>query len=97
MSPRAAKPSPQAAMMQSIEREFARRDFLAFCKYVDPKFQDAPHMKLIAEKLKGVAQFMRTGGKEGIGRLMILMPPRHGKSEMASRKFPAWLLGQLPD
>ena len=97
MSPRAAKPSPQAAMMQSIEREFARRDFLAFCKYVDPKFQDAPHMQLIAEKLKGVAQFMRTGGKEGIGRLMILMPPRHGKSEMASRKFPAWLLGQLPD
>lgn len=30
-------------------------------------------------------------------RLMILMPPRHGKSELASRMFPAWHLGHYPD
>ena len=30
-------------------------------------------------------------------RLMILMPPRHGKSELASRMFPAWHLGRQPD
>lgn len=30
-------------------------------------------------------------------RLMILMPPRHGKSELASRMFPAWHLGRNPD
>jgi hypothetical protein len=28
---------------------------------------------------------------------MLLMPPRHGKSELASRNFPAWHLGQYPD
>lgn len=28
---------------------------------------------------------------------MILMPPRHGKSELASRMFPAWHLGHHPD
>lgn len=28
---------------------------------------------------------------------MINMPPRHGKSELASRRFPAWLLGQKPE
>jgi hypothetical protein len=28
---------------------------------------------------------------------MILMPPRHGKSELASRMFPAWHLGRHPD
>lgn len=27
---------------------------------------------------------------------MIFMPPRHGKSELASRKFPAWYLGRNP-
>lgn len=27
---------------------------------------------------------------------MINMPPRHGKSELASRRFPAWLLGANP-
>ena len=27
---------------------------------------------------------------------MINMPPRHGKSELASRRFPAWFLGRNP-
>ena len=30
-------------------------------------------------------------------RLMITMPPRHGKSELASRRFPAYALGRYPD
>jgi predicted phage terminase large subunit-like protein len=28
---------------------------------------------------------------------MIFMPPRHGKSELASKRFPAWCLGRKPD
>lgn len=27
---------------------------------------------------------------------MIFMPPRHGKSELASRRFPAWFVGRNP-
>ena len=27
---------------------------------------------------------------------MLLVPPRHGKSELASRRFPAWYLGRHP-
>ncbi len=30
-------------------------------------------------------------------RLIIEMPPRHGKSEMVSRYFPAWYLGRHPE
>ena len=30
-------------------------------------------------------------------RLMLLVPPRHGKSELASIRLPAWHLGQYPD
>ena len=30
-------------------------------------------------------------------RLMLTMPPRHGKSELASRRFPAYALGRYPD
>lgn len=44
---------------------------------------------MIAEKLEAVAD-----GK--IKRLMIFMPPRHGKSELASRRFPAWFVGRNP-
>lgn len=32
-----------------------------------------------------------------ITRLMVFMPPRHGKSELVSRHFPAWCLGMCPD
>lgn len=30
-------------------------------------------------------------------RLMIFMPPRHGKSDTATQKFPSWALGKHPD
>lgn len=30
-------------------------------------------------------------------RLMLTMPPRHGKSEIASRRFPAYAFGRYPD
>lgn len=32
-----------------------------------------------------------------IDRLAITMPPRHGKSELATRRFPAWFMGRNPD
>jgi len=32
-----------------------------------------------------------------IKRLMVFMPPRHGKSELVSRYFPAWYIGTFPD
>lgn len=28
---------------------------------------------------------------------MIFMPPRHGKSDLATQKYPAWILGKNPD
>ena len=30
-------------------------------------------------------------------RLAVTMPPRHGKSELVSKAFPAWYLGTFPD
>ncbi len=30
-------------------------------------------------------------------RLIVTMPPRHGKSELISKYFPAWYLGRFPD
>lgn len=32
-----------------------------------------------------------------LDRLIILMPPRYGKSELCSIRFPAWYLGRHPD
>jgi len=33
----------------------------------------------------------------GTRRLMVFMPPRHGKSELISKYFPAWVLGNWPE
>jgi predicted phage terminase large subunit-like protein len=54
------------------------------------KWQSAPHLKLIDEHLLALA-------RREITRLMISMPPRHGKSQLASYYFPAWWLGTFPD
>lgn len=35
--------------------------------------------------------------KPGLKRLMLFMPPQHGKSEIASRHFPAYVLGRYPN
>lgn len=67
----------------------ARKNLLAFTEYTLPHYQAAAHHTLIAEKLEDLE-----AGK--IDRLMINMPPRHGKSELASRRFPAWFLGRNP-
>lgn len=81
--------SPQAAAAELLARRRARDGLLAFTAYTNSAYQAAPHHTLIAEKLEGVA-------RGEIKRLMICMPPRHGKSELASRRFPAWYLGRNP-
>ncbi len=53
-------------------------------------YKPAAHHRLIGKKLKKVM-----AGE--IKRLMIFMPPRHGKSMLASEFFPAWYLGHHPD
>lgn len=67
----------------------ARRQLLAFTEYTNPLYQRAQHHEQIAAKLEAVE-------RGEIDRLMIFMPPRHGKSELASKRFPAWCLGRNP-
>lgn len=61
-----------------------------FTEYTLPTYTPAAHHRLIAKRLEAVEH-----GE--IDRLMIFMPPRHGKSELASRRFPAWCLGRNPN
>src|SRR5690349_4351673 len=91
--------SKRDAVKQELRsRLMAERDFLSFCKHVDGKHPvDAKHVQVLAHKLEQVARYILTDGKEGISRLMVFMPPRYWKSQTASRKFPAWLLGKNPD
>jgi predicted phage terminase large subunit-like protein len=68
---------------------YGKDSLLGFAKYINPEFATPLHIKLIAKKLTEVEK-----GK--IRRLIINMPPRHGKSELCSKIFPVWCLGRNP-
>lgn len=54
------------------------------------KYLSAPHLELIQSKLLELCN-------RNIKRLMINMPPRHGKSELISKYFPFWYIGKNPE
>ena len=71
-----------------------------------------PHLELLNQALvylsqrKAPVSFLRmlgynvAGGPDDLvpfNRLVVEMPPRHGKSELVSRYFPAWYIGQFPE
>ena len=72
-----------------ILREKAQNNFMPFVHHVYENFIEGRHHLEIAEKLEKVA----TGE---ITRLIVNMPPRHSKSELASYLMPAWFLGRNP-
>lgn len=78
------------AARELLRRRRAKDSIVDFSRYTLKGYIPADHHYLIAEKLEAV----ESGECK---RLMIFMPPRHGKSELASRRFPAWFLGRNPD
>lgn len=53
------------------------------------RWKQAPHLTLI-DRL--VTDAITKGG----GRILITLPPRHGKSQMISQYLPAWFVGTYP-
>jgi predicted phage terminase large subunit-like protein len=56
-------------------------------------YEAAPHHKAVIQAV----QTYVTGGFPGYDILILLMPPRHGKSHIVSRHLPAWYSGRHPD
>lgn len=83
----------------ALQREFAarvlaRRNLLYFTKRTHPNYQAGWVHEDICRRLE---KFSRDVAEKKGPRLMLLVPPRHGKSEIASIRFPAWHLGHHPD
>lgn len=75
-------------------RELCRRRLLPFIQRFRPKYMAG---WVHADICRRIERFVRQveAGKEP--RLLLMMPPRSGKSEISSRHTPAWILGQHPD
>jgi hypothetical protein len=92
-----AQISPKQAKAEIARRDLARRHLIDYSTYIAPWYKPARHHIYLAGYLERVKRFIETEGKEGIGRLLICEPAQYGKTEQASRLFPSWLLGDLPD
>lgn len=77
----------EEALAELARRELARRRLLDFIKVNFPEYKVGWHHKMLCEKLEAVE-------RGEIKRLIVTMPPRHGKSEIVSVQFPSWLIGR---
>lgn len=80
--------------LEMAKRVLARRSLIHFTKRFYPQYTPGWVHHDIARRLE---QFMRDVEDKKSPRLMLLVPPRHGKSELASIRFPAYVLGHHPE
>lgn len=78
----------------------ARDDFLKFVKFTMPDIEDPENVDLSmfkdAKHHRALAKVLEKVEKGHIPRLIVTLPPRHGKTELISRRFIPWLLGRGP-
>lgn len=77
-------------LKSNARAELARRNFTDFIKYTKPDYSFNWHHEALCSKLMDFST-----GK--IKKLMVFMPPQHGKSELTTRRLPAFLMGRNPD
>lgn len=70
--------------------EQQRKSFLNFVLYTKSDYRLNWHHKFMCLKLEAFTQGL-------IKNLMFFLPPQHGKSELVSRRAPAYMLGKNPD
>lgn len=84
----------QKARQELAFRILARKRLLPFVERFNPDYLPGWVHKDICRRLE---QFSRDVAAQKSPRLMLFMPPRHGKSTLASVAFPAWHLGNNPE
>jgi predicted phage terminase large subunit-like protein len=81
------------AALELLARRRARRTLAEYIGYTSSKYKWSPFSDTVCA---AIDQFMDDvfAGKRPI--LVLQAPPQHGKSEIVSRKLPAYLMGKYP-
>lgn len=82
---RSTLPTDQQAVLP-----LAAADLACYSMLVYPSFDLSRHVEVLVERLEAVERGQSR-------RLIVTMPPRHGKSLTASQLFPSWYLGRHPE
>lgn len=81
----------ELAIIEERKKELARRYYADYVEYVHQgRWKKLRHLKPVCEKLQGIVDGT-------VKRLMIFMPPQHGKSMTVTETFPSFFLGRNPD
>lgn len=90
------EPTPEIneAQRELAQRELTRKYLIASVMRFNKEYLAGWVHKDICARLE---RFMRDVEEGKSPRLMLQMPPRHGKSTLVSIEFPAWVLGHHPD
>lgn len=86
--------SRKDAAAELMARRRARKSFREYVTYTNPKYKESFFSEVVCAALDQFIDDMQAG-KRPI--LILAAPPQHGKSELVSRKLPAYLMGRLPD
>lgn len=76
---------------QMLQKALARTSFADFVKYTKPDYEFNWHHTLLANTLN------RFVTDPNFNRLIVQVAPRRGKSELVSRRLPAYFFGKFPD
>ena len=87
-------PTKREAAAELLRRREARRQLAAYILYTNPKYKQSGFSASVCAALDLFLDDMQAG-KRPI--LILQAPPQHGKSEIVSRKLPAYILGRFPD
>jgi predicted phage terminase large subunit-like protein len=79
----------QEALSTAAQEELARRRLGDFIALLEPTYERARHTVALCDHLEAVE-------RGEIDRLIVMMPPRHGKTMHVSQALPAWVLGRNP-
>ena len=84
----------EEAKLELMRRELCRRHLLPFVERFNDQYEAGWIHKDICVRLK---KFSQDVAARLSPRLMMFVPPRHGKSELGSKTFPGWHLGRHAD
>ena len=89
-----ARSTENTPMQELAQRELCRRRLLPFVERFRPKYMAGWVHRDVCRRIENFVRQVEEGKSP---RLLLLCPPRSGKSELSSRHTPAWVLGKHPD
>lgn len=82
------------AAAELLRRREARRQLAAYISFTNPKYKQSGFSAAVCAALDLFLDDVQAARRP---ILILQAPPQHGKSEIVSRKLPAYILGRFPD